>query len=66
MRFETPDPPPPRPRRAHMRYRNGWVADSYISARNLSKFYTSGGADLVVFSELNLDRESPRATSNSR
>jgi lipoprotein-releasing system ATP-binding protein len=41
-----------------MRYRNGWVADSYISARNLSKVYTSGGADLVVFSELNLDVES--------
>jgi len=40
-----------------MRYRNGWVADSYISARNLSKVYTSGGADLVVFSELNLDVE---------
>ena len=41
-----------------MRYRNHWVADSYISARNLSKVYTSGGADLVVFSELNLDVES--------
>jgi lipoprotein-releasing system ATP-binding protein len=40
-----------------MRYRNGWVPDSYISARNLSKVYTSGGADLVVFSELNLDVE---------
>ena len=40
-----------------MRYRNGWVADSYISARNLSKVYTSGGADLVVFSELNLEVE---------
>jgi lipoprotein-releasing system ATP-binding protein len=41
--------------RAHLRYRNHWVADSYISARNLSKVYTSGGSDLVVFSELNLD-----------
>ena len=41
----------------HLRYRSGWVADSYISARNLSKVYTSGGSDLVVFSELNLDVE---------
>ena len=40
-----------------MRYRNGWVADSYISAHNLSKVYTSGGADLVVFSGLNLEVE---------
>jgi len=48
---------PPFLTRTHMRYRNGWVPDSYISARNLSKVYTSGGADLVVFSELNLDVE---------
>jgi len=33
------------------------VPDSYISARNLSKVYSSGGSGLVVFSELNLDVE---------
>jgi lipoprotein-releasing system ATP-binding protein len=40
-----------------LRYRNGWLADSCIRARNLSKVYTSGGSDLVVFSDLNLDVE---------
>src|SRR5260370_10566867 len=31
------------------------MADAYIRARILSKVYKSGGADLVIFSGLNLD-----------
>jgi lipoprotein-releasing system ATP-binding protein len=33
------------------------MAEPYIRARNLSKVYKSGGLDLVVFAELNLDVE---------
>ena len=42
---------------AYLRYRNGWMADPLIRARNLSKVYKSGTADLVVFAEVNLDVE---------
>ena len=31
------------------------MAEPYVRARNLSKVYKSGGADLVIFSNLNLD-----------
>ncbi len=33
------------------------MADAYIRARNLSKLYKSGGADLAVFTDLSLDVE---------
>jgi lipoprotein-releasing system ATP-binding protein len=33
------------------------MSEAYIRARNLSKVYKSGGLDLVVFAELNLDVE---------
>ena len=42
---------------AYLRYRSGWMADPFIRARNLSKVYKSGSADLVVFSDVNLDVE---------
>jgi lipoprotein-releasing system ATP-binding protein len=40
-----------------MSYRIGWMAEAYIRARNLSKVYQSGGAPLVVFSDVSLDVE---------
>jgi lipoprotein-releasing system ATP-binding protein len=42
---------------AHSRYRSGRMPDPLIRARDLSKVYRSGDADLVIFSGLSLDVE---------